>query len=50
MRRRSARRACRSRPARSIAVDRKLHVYGTPFFIEAELPIASETPTPNSAA
>ena len=30
---------------RSIAVDRKLHVYGTPFFIEAELPIADETPT-----
>src|SRR5215210_3927910 len=30
--------------ARSIAVDRALHVYGTPFFIEAELPIAAETP------
>jgi membrane-bound lytic murein transglycosylase A len=30
---------------RSIAVDRKLHVYGTPFFIEADLPIADETPT-----
>ncbi|MEA2875713.1 MAG: rane-bound lytic murein transglycosylase [Hyphomicrobiales bacterium] len=29
--------------ARSIAVDRALHVYGTPFFIEAELPIATET-------
>ena len=28
---------------RSIAVDRVLHVYGTPFFIEAELPIATET-------
>lgn len=26
---------------RSIAVDRALHVYGTPFFIDAELPIAS---------
>src|SRR6266849_1149403 len=26
---------------RSIAVDRALHVYGTPFFIEAELPLAS---------
>ena len=26
-------------PGRSIAVDRKLHVYGTPFFIEADLPI-----------
>jgi len=29
--------------SRSIAVDRVLHVYGTPFFIEAELPIATET-------
>ncbi|MDQ8732652.1 MltA domain-containing protein [Bradyrhizobium sp. LHD-71] len=27
---------------RSIAVDRLLHVYGTPFFIEAKLPIESE--------
>src|SRR3954453_18949284 len=27
---------------RSIAVDRNLHVYGTPFFIAAELPIATE--------
>src|SRR5476651_2251496 len=27
---------------RSIAVDRSLHVYGTPFFIEGELPIESE--------
>jgi membrane-bound lytic murein transglycosylase A len=27
---------------RSIAVDRILHVYGTPFFIEAKLPIESE--------
>lgn len=27
---------------RSIAVDRFLHVYGTPFFIEASLPIESE--------
>lgn len=26
---------------RSIAVDRKLHIYGTPFWIEAELPIRS---------
>ena len=26
---------------RSIAVDKALHVYGTPFFIEAELPIES---------
>jgi membrane-bound lytic murein transglycosylase A len=30
-------------PSRSIAVDRALHVYGTPFFIQAELPIAAET-------
>ena len=30
-------------PNRSIAVDRFLHVYGTPFFIEGELPIESET-------
>jgi membrane-bound lytic murein transglycosylase A len=29
-------------PGRSIAVDRTLHVYGTPFFIEGELPIDSE--------
>lgn len=27
---------------RSIAVDRHLHIYGTPFWIEAELPIDSE--------
>jgi membrane-bound lytic murein transglycosylase A len=32
-------------PGRSIAVDRKIHVYGTPFFITANLPIDSETPT-----
>jgi membrane-bound lytic murein transglycosylase A len=32
-------------PGRSIAVDHKLHVYGTPFFIQAKLPIADETPT-----
>jgi membrane-bound lytic murein transglycosylase A len=32
-------------PGRSIAVDRNLHVYGTPFFIQAELPIESEAPT-----
>ena len=43
--RRSARRAFRSPPGRSIAVDRALHVYGTPFFIEAELPIDSRAPT-----
>jgi peptidoglycan lytic transglycosylase A len=29
-------------PGRSIAVDQALHVYGTPFFIEGELPIESE--------
>ncbi len=29
-------------PGRSIAVDHSLHVYGTPFFIEADLPIANE--------
>jgi membrane-bound lytic murein transglycosylase A len=29
-------------PGRSIAVDHALHVYGTPFFIEADLPIANE--------
>jgi membrane-bound lytic murein transglycosylase A len=28
-------------PGRSIAVDKALHVYGTPFFIEGELPIES---------
>jgi membrane-bound lytic murein transglycosylase A len=32
-------------PGRSIAVDRHLHVYGTPFFISAELPIQSDQPT-----
>jgi membrane-bound lytic murein transglycosylase A len=34
-------------PGRSIAVDRPLHLYGTPFFIDAELPIdgaAAKTP------
>ena len=29
-------------PGRSIAVDHALHVYGTPFFIAADLPIANE--------
>jgi membrane-bound lytic murein transglycosylase A len=29
-------------PGRSIAVDNSLHVYGTPFFIQGELPIESE--------
>ncbi|MEX1083634.1 MAG: MltA domain-containing protein, partial [Xanthobacteraceae bacterium] len=32
-------------PGRSIAVDRALHIYGTPFYIEAELPIASAEPS-----
>jgi membrane-bound lytic murein transglycosylase A len=31
-------------PGRSIAVDRPFHLYGTPFFIEAELPIESAAP------
>jgi membrane-bound lytic murein transglycosylase A len=31
-------------PGRSLAVDKKLHIYGTPFFIQAELPIESEEP------
>jgi membrane-bound lytic murein transglycosylase A len=31
--------------SRSIAVDRVLHVYGTPFFVGAELPIESEAST-----
>jgi len=29
-------------PGRSIATDKFIHVYGTPFFIEAELPIENE--------
>jgi membrane-bound lytic murein transglycosylase A len=29
-------------PGRSIATDKSIHVYGTPFFIEAELPIEGE--------
>ncbi len=32
-------------PLRSIAVDRNLHVYGTPFFIQSELPIETDQPT-----
>lgn len=31
-------------PLRSVAVDKKLHVYGTPIWIDAELPIKSEAP------
>jgi membrane-bound lytic murein transglycosylase A len=30
-------------PGRSIAVDKSLHVYGTPFFIQGDLPIDSAT-------
>jgi len=29
-------------PGRSIAVDKALHVYGTPFFVEGELPIETD--------
>ena len=32
-------------PGRSIAVDRFIHVYGTPFFIESKLPIERKSPT-----
>ncbi len=32
-------------PGRSIAVDNSLHVYGTPFFIQAGLPLSSERRT-----
>jgi membrane-bound lytic murein transglycosylase A len=32
-------------PGRSIAVDKGLHIYGTPFYIEAELPIENGGPT-----
>ncbi len=31
-------------PGRSIAVDRTIHTYGTPFFLDADLPIDSEKP------
>jgi membrane-bound lytic murein transglycosylase A len=31
-------------PGRSIAVDNALHVYGTPFFIQARLPLMSKKP------
>ena len=31
-------------PGRSIAVDKALHIYGTPFYIEAELPIDGTQP------
>ena len=32
-------------PGRSIAIDQGLHVYGTPFFIKASLPLTSENGT-----
>jgi membrane-bound lytic murein transglycosylase A len=31
-------------PLRSVAVDKNIHVYGTPIWIDAKLPIASEKP------
>ncbi|HET7912432.1 MAG TPA: MltA domain-containing protein [Pseudolabrys sp.] len=31
-------------PGRSLAVDKKIHIYGTPIWIDAELPIESEKP------
>jgi membrane-bound lytic murein transglycosylase A len=31
-------------PLRSLAVDKKIHVYGTPIWIDADLPIAGEKP------
>jgi len=31
-------------PGRSLAVDKKIHVYGTPIWIDADLPIISEKP------
>ena len=31
-------------PLRSLAVDKSLHVYGTPIWVDAELPIESEKP------
>jgi len=31
-------------PERSVAIDRPFHVYGTPFFIDADLPIESAAP------
>ena len=35
---------------RSIAVDKNLHIYGTPFWIEAELPLDSEKSERTSAS
>jgi len=31
-------------PGRSLAVDKRIHIYGTPIWVEAELPIGSEKP------
>lgn len=31
-------------PGRSLAVDKKIHVYGTPIWVDADLPIESEKP------
>jgi membrane-bound lytic murein transglycosylase A len=31
-------------PGRSLAVDKRIHIYGTPIWVAAELPIASEKP------
>ncbi len=31
-------------PLRSLAVDKRIHVYGTPIWVEAELPIESDVP------
>jgi membrane-bound lytic murein transglycosylase A len=31
-------------PGRSLAVDKKIHIYGTPIWIDAEFPIESEKP------
>jgi membrane-bound lytic murein transglycosylase A len=32
-------------PGRSLAVDKRIHIYGTPIWVDAELPIESEKPT-----
>jgi membrane-bound lytic murein transglycosylase A len=34
-------------PGRSLAVDKRIHVYGTPIWIDANLPIDSEKPETN---
>jgi membrane-bound lytic murein transglycosylase A len=31
-------------PTRSLAVDKSIHVYGTPIWVDAELPLETETP------